>query len=68
MKLLLVDIEGLRLDVFVAALVYGWPGMELGLSEKMRIAVNIAIDIRCRNEGGRLPSSADLLTGLLALL
>jgi len=59
---------GLHPDDSGATLVYGWPGVGHAISEKMRIAVFEDIETRCRNEGGRQPSTADLLTGLLAVL
>ncbi len=51
-----------------ATLAFGWPGIELGAWEDTRIAIQRAIDARCQNEGGRYPSTTDLLTGLSPLL
>jgi hypothetical protein len=51
-----------------ATMVYGWPGAGESEAERLRIAVDGAIQKRCHAEGGRQPSTADLLTGLLAIL
>jgi hypothetical protein len=59
---------GLHPDESGATMVYGWPGADEGEAERLRIAVNGAIQKRCHMEGGRQPSTADLLTGLLAIL
>ncbi len=59
---------GLHPEDSEATLVYGWPGVDSTEAKSMRIAVLNAINKRCQMEGGRLPSTADLLTGLLAVL
>ena len=59
---------GLHPNDSEATLVFGYPGVENGRAEEMRIAVLDAIQSRCQAEGGRQASTADLLTGLLALV
>lgn len=51
-----------------ATLAYGWPDTGQVAAEQKRIAVLEAIATRCQAEGGRQPSTADMLTGLLAIL
>jgi len=51
-----------------AALAFGFPGAGEVAGDQMRIAALSAIETRCQAEGGRQPSTADLLTGLLAVL
>jgi hypothetical protein len=51
-----------------ATLVYGFPGLNNAIVNKLRVAIGYAIQTRCDVEGGRQPSTADLLTGLLVVL
>lgn len=59
---------GLHPEDSAATLVYGFPGASQDVSDRMRAAVQTAISTRCLAEGGRQPSTADLLTGLLAVV
>jgi hypothetical protein len=59
---------GLHPEDSAATLAYGFPGSDEVEAGQMRIAVSEAIATRCQAEGGRQPSTADLLTGLLAVL
>jgi hypothetical protein len=57
---------GLHPEDSAATLAFGFPGETAEIATRLRIAVDSAIQTRCRAEGGRQPSTADLLTGLLA--
>jgi hypothetical protein len=57
---------GLHPEDSGVTLAYGFPGETPEIASKLRIAVESAIQTRCQAEGGRQPSTADLLTGLLA--
>jgi hypothetical protein len=59
---------GLHPEDSAATLVYGFPGATQDAADQMRVAVRDAIASRCRAEGSRQPSTADLLTGLLGVL
>jgi hypothetical protein len=49
-------------------MVFGFPGLEKTLAAAQCAAIRDAIQTRCDTEGGRQPSTADLLTGLLAMI
>lgn len=49
-----------------ASLALGWPESEQEEWDGVKSAFKRAIARRCQDEGGRLPSTADLLTGLFA--
>ena len=51
-----------------ATLVYAFPGEEPGRAAAFGAAVRARIQARCQAEGGRQPSTADMLTGLLAVV
>ena len=51
-----------------ATLVFGFPGVNEDAAEQMKAAIQDAIRTRCLAEGGRQPSTSDLLTGLMAVL
>ncbi len=51
-----------------ATMVFGWPGSSQSVWEHSSQAIQAAITARCRAEGGRCPTTADLLTGLTALI
>jgi len=57
---------GLHPEDSQATLVYGFPGVRKSITNIKCIAITDAIQTRCDAEGGRKPSTADLLTGLLA--
>ena len=59
---------GLHPDDSWATMVFGFPGMDESTIGGLRIAIQGAIDYRCQAEGSRHPSTADLLTGLLAII
>ena len=59
---------GLHPQDSAATLVYGFPGAGQDAADQMRVAVQEAIAARCRAEGGRQASTADLLAGLLAVV
>ncbi len=59
---------GLHPEDSRAVLAYGFPGVDVAIAEDMRIAIIDAIQDRCAAEGGRKPSTTDLVTGLLAVL
>ena len=59
---------GLHPEDSRAVLAYGFPGVDVHTAEKMYISINEAIQNRCHAEGGRQPSTADLMTGLYAVL
>lgn len=58
---------GLHPEDSKAVLAYGFPGVGATTTDKMRIAIRGAIHKRCAAEGGRHPSTADLMTGLLTV-
>ena len=47
-----------------ATLVFGFPNRDE--LPRLRVAIDTAIQSRCQTEGNRQPSTADLLTGLIA--
>jgi hypothetical protein len=51
-----------------AVMAFGFPGVEAHLAQKMCAEVEAAIGARCDAEGGRQASTADLLTGLMAVI
>jgi hypothetical protein len=55
---------GLHPEDSRATLIFGFPGAHH--NNGLRIAIKEAIQARCEAEGGRQPSTADLLPGLLA--
>lgn len=59
---------GLHPEESGATMVFGFPEYGIEISEEMGEAVLSAINHRCLIEGNRQPSTADLLTGLLAVL
>ena len=59
---------GLHPEDSAATLVYGFPGASTAAADQMHTAVHSAIATRCQAEAGRQPSTADLLTGLLAVI
>jgi hypothetical protein len=59
---------GLHPDDSWAALALGWPGAQQTAWDLGRATFQAAIERRCQREDQRLPCTADLLTGLLALL
>jgi hypothetical protein len=59
---------GLHPDDSRATLVFGYPGKSEIEANQMRIGILDAIETRCQTEGGRQPSTADLITGLFAIL
>jgi hypothetical protein len=59
---------GLHPDDSLATLAYGFPRAEPSEAKELSKVVEAAIQRRCQAEGGRLPSTADLLTGLLAVV
>jgi hypothetical protein len=59
---------GLGQEESWATLAFGWPDASEGEWAKANTAFVHAIEQRCQAEGGRLPSTADLLTGLLAVI
>ena len=59
---------GLHPEDSEATLVYGFPGADQTQAQNQRASIGAAIQNRCNAEGGRQPSTADLLTGLLAAI
>lgn len=59
---------GLHPEDSAATLAFGFPEAGAGRADQMRIAFLNAIGNRCQVENNRQPSTADLLTGLLAVL
>jgi len=59
---------GLHPEDSKAVLAYGFPGVNGATAEKMRIGIDDAVQKRCKAEGNRHPSTADLMTGLLSIL
>jgi hypothetical protein len=59
---------GLHPDDSRATLYYGWPGVDADVWHGAKRAILEAIAQRCQVEGERKPSTADLLTGLLAVI
>jgi hypothetical protein len=59
---------GLHPEDSRAVLAYGFPGVDEAGAVTLRATVIDAIQRRCGAEGGRQPSTADLVTGLLAVL
>jgi hypothetical protein len=59
---------GLHPEDSFALLAYGWPGVPAGQWEAARTAIEDAIIARCQAEGGRYLSTADMATGLMAVL
>jgi hypothetical protein len=59
---------GLHPEESQATMVFGFPGYGVEVIEEMQEAVLNSINHRCLLEGNRQPSTADLLTGLLAVL
>jgi hypothetical protein len=51
-----------------ATMVFGWPGCSQETWDQASRAILAAITARCQEEGGRRPATADLLTGLSALI
>jgi hypothetical protein len=50
-----------------ATLLYGWPDASAAEWEATKETITNAIQARCHAEGGRLPCTADMLTGLQAV-
>ena len=59
---------GLHPDDSKSTFIFGWPDATHADWVKTKNIIVDAIQKRCKNEGGRQPSTADLLTGLLAVL
>jgi len=59
---------GLHPDDSESTLVYGFPGVDQSTTNELCAAIDKAIQKRCVAEGGRRSSTADLLTGLLAVI
>ncbi|HYO23917.1 MAG TPA: alkaline phosphatase family protein, partial [Lacipirellulaceae bacterium] len=59
---------GLHPDDSWATLVYAWPGASETQWDAARCAAVAAIESRCRTEGGRVATTADMLVGLEAVL
>jgi hypothetical protein len=59
---------GLHPEESAVTLVYGFPGVQSRVVDQMKDAVLKSIQKRCLAEGVRQPSTADLLTGLLAVV
>ena len=58
---------GLHPEESHATLVYGWPDASIAEWQAAKEAITSAIQARCQAEGGRLPCTADMLTGLQAV-
>ena len=59
---------GLHPEDSCAVLAYGWPDASVTEWEPVQQRITQAIQARCQAEGGRDPSTADMLTGLEAFL
>jgi hypothetical protein len=59
---------GLHPEDSCATLAFGWPEVSGRVWRRARRDISTAIEDRCRAEGGRQPSTADMCTGLLAVL
>jgi len=59
---------GLHPEDSYGVLAYGWPDASVTEWEPVQQRITQAIQARCRAEGGRQPSTADMLTGLEAFL
>ncbi|MBC8504987.1 MAG: alkaline phosphatase family protein [Anaerolineales bacterium] len=59
---------GLHPEDSQAVLAYGFPDVDTAIAKEMRIVIRDAIQNRCSVEGGRQPSTVDLMTGLFAVL
>jgi hypothetical protein len=59
---------GLHPEDSCATLAFGWPDVSGNVWRRARRAITAAIEDRCRDEGGRQPSTADMVTGLLAVI
>jgi hypothetical protein len=59
---------GLHPEDSSATMAFGFPGVSESNANQMKTAVVEAVRSRCQAEGGRQPSTADLMTGLLAVL
>lgn len=59
---------GLHPDDSASTLAFGWPSAGQADWEAAEASIAAAIQARCAAEGGRQPSTADLLTGLQELL
>ncbi len=59
---------GLHPEDSRAVLAFGFPGMDETKAGAMCRAITDAIQTRCAAEGGRQPSTADLMTGLMVVL
>jgi hypothetical protein len=59
---------GLHPEDSESTMTFGFPGSEKTLAAEQCAAIRDAIQTRCNAEGGRQPSTVDLLTGLLAMI
>lgn len=59
---------GLHPEESRAVLAYGFPTVDESRSALLRKTITDAIQMRCEAEGGRQPSTTDLVTGLMAVL
>lgn len=59
---------GLHPDDTLALLAYAWPGAPAQDWARVKAAIAGAIEARCTREGGRMPSTCDLLVGVEAAL
>ena len=58
---------GLHPDDSWATLAYGWPGAPAPEWEHAAMRIRMAIENRCKFEGGRMASTCDMITGLEAV-
>jgi hypothetical protein len=58
---------GLHPDDSLATLTYAWPGASGEDWGPMKAAITEAIEARCMREGGRMPSTCDMLVGVEAV-
>jgi len=59
---------GLHPDDSFATLAYAWPGASAEDWGQVKTAIIEAIEARCGREGGRIPSTCDMLVGVEAVL
>jgi hypothetical protein len=59
---------GLRPEDSHAVLAYGFPGVDEASAGLLNKTITTAIQTRCAAEGGRQPSTVDMMTGLMGVL
>jgi hypothetical protein len=59
---------GLNEEDSQALLLFGWPGAQANEWAQARDMFREAVNMRAQHEGGRQATTADLVTGLLALI